>query len=732
MSKVQCFTLNPLSCALKLLSIAPFLLVGELAHGRVLVPGEVLSIDGTTAADNYVLNGASTLNANGAQTRDITVNKSTLNLNGTAVQATGANGVTLNSGRANIAGSAISSDRVGLAVSRDPAGTLGSTATVSDSSISGVTAGVALSGLSDLTLVRSTVTGTGANAAGLRMFGGSATATGSTISGNSSGIFLGADNLVNAPVTLNLDSTNVSGLNGSAILVDTLGIGPVQANIAVLNGSTLSASNGILMDVRRGAEGNLRVGNSTLVGDIVADGTSTANVTLEQSASLTGRLQNVNTLAVNSGASWNMVEDGTVKNLSLNGGNIQFGSPTDFYKLSVSELSGNGNFIMHADFSTGQVDTLEVTGTASGKHTILMGSSGKDPVAENSIPVVHIAAGDAQFSLLNGPVDIGTYSYDLIQQGPNDWYLNTASRVVSPGTRSVLALFNTAPTVWYGELSTLRTRMGEVRRDQGKAGGWIRTYGNKFDVSANSGVDYQQTQQGISFGADAPLPVGDGQWLVGLLGGYSKSDLDLSRGTSGTVDSYSLGAYTTWLDDQSGYYFDGVLKFNRFRNESDVQLSDGQKTKGAYDTNGAGASVEFGRHIKLADDYFVEPYAQLAGVVIEGEDYELGNGMTAEGSRTRSLLGEAGATVGRNIKWDEVNVQPYLRMAYVHEFAKNNEVQVNNNVFTNNLSGPRGKLGAGVSMALTDKVAVHADFEYSNGDKIEQPWGANVGLRYFW
>ena len=139
--------------------------------------------------------------------------------------------------------------------------------------------------------------------------------------------------------------------------------------------------------------------------------------------------------------------------------------------------------------------------------------------------------------MLNGPVDLGTFSYGLTQRG-DDWYLDTETRAISPGARSVLALFNAAPTVWYGELSTLRSRMGEVRMDAGKAGGWIRAYGNKYTVSAASGTGYQQTQQGISFGADAPLPVGDGQWLAGLMGGYSKSDLDLQRGTSGTIDSY--------------------------------------------------------------------------------------------------------------------------------------------------------------------------------------------------
>lgn len=529
-----------------------------------------------------------------------------------------------------------------------------------------------------------------------------------------------------------LDGTLVQGQTGPAILVDDLGLAPILANIAVNNGSTLIGGNGRILEVAGTSTANMTVDNSHLVGDVAASEGATANITLQNQATLTGRLDNVSQLTVNSDARWVMVGDGSVANLALDGGGVQFGNPGEFFKLRVGNLSGEGGaFYMHTNF--GQVDTLTVTGTATGNHDVHIEPSGFEPVAAASLPVIHIADGDARFSLVGGPVELGAFSYDLIKQGNNDWFLNTESRVISPGTQSILALFNTAPTVWYGELTTLRSRMGEVRMDGGKAGGWIRAYGNKFDVSSGSGVDYQQTQQGLSFGADAPLPAGDGQWLVGLLGGYSKSDLNLSRGSSGTVDSYYVGAYTTWLDEPSGYYFDGVLKFNHFQNESDVHLSDGSKTKGSYNNNGVGASLEFGRHIKLADDYFVEPYTQLSGVVIQGQRYDLDNGLAADGDRTRSLLGKLGATAGRNFNLGEGKViQPYVRAAYVHEFAKNNQVEVNSNVFNNDLSGSRGELGAGIAMTLTDKVSLHTDVDYSNGDKIEQPWGFNVGARYSW
>ena len=160
-------------------------------------------------------------------------------------------------------------------------------------------------------------------------------------------------------------------------------------------------------------------------------------------------------------------------------------------------------------------------------------SSGADPINADKLYLVHTAAGDAKFSLLNDRIDLGAYSYQLassVNGGATDWYLNPENRTISPGTQSAMALFNTAPTIWYGELTTLRTRMGELRIGSGQSGAWVRAYGNKYTVSASTGVGYKQSQQGLTFGADAPLPIGDGQWLAGLMAGYSQSDLDLDRG----------------------------------------------------------------------------------------------------------------------------------------------------------------------------------------------------------
>ena len=660
---------------------------------------------------------------------------------GTITAATPAAVVALREGSA-LEGNVIGSDHVSLDASSMTGNiTSGSTAgKVTLSSGSSLTGNV--TGSDSVSLDGSSIKGNVASAtgAGLLFLRAGATLDGDVASNN---VSIDAS-AMKGDITSTAGVGQVALTGGSLLIGDVTGNDSINLDRSSIRGNVFSATSAGLLSLQNGStvEGNVSSNNvslnaSTLTGNITSlDGTGV--VSLENESAWTGNLVNVNRLTVGDPSVWTMNGSNTVNTLVMNEGVVRFGEVNQFYQLDVGNLSGNGTFIMDADYTTNQHDLLNVTGSATGNHTLQIAGSGVDPVSPVPLNIVHTAGGDATFALAGGrPVDVGTYSYQLASSansaGGSDWYLDPTNKTISPGTASVLALFNTAPTVWYGELTSLRSRMGELRFNGGQAGGWVRAYGNKYNVDEASGVGYKQTQQGFSLGADAPLPVGDGQWLVGVLAGHSASDLSLNYGTSGTVKSYYVGAYTTWLDQETGYYFDGVLKLNRFRNDSKVSMSDGTRAKGDYDNVGVGGSVEFGRHIKLDDGYFVEPFTQLSTVVIQGKDYGLNNGMQAEGDRTRSLLGKVGVTTGRNFTLkDGKVVQPYVRVAGVHEFAKSNKVRVNNNVFNNDLSGSRGELGAGVAVAFSDKLQLHADFDYATGQHIEQPFGANVGLRFSW
>lgn len=720
--------MHPLAQALILASTFT---VSQVAQALTLVDDE-LSIGEGTPVDSYYVGPGAKLIAENATTEGIDVRAGgSLEMAGSTVTSNVAEGVALVSANARISGnSRIVSARAGLRLQRSDL--VGSTATVINSHVEGAQGGAQLSGNSTLNLQGSTLVGTGTSNAAVLFGNAVLNAQDSTLTGAGDGLKVIGDSPFTDAAKVNLVGSTLEGKNGSAIVVGDFPGRPAKADIQIGPGSSLIGSNGILLEVVGNSAATMAVDGSALVGDVNVEAGSSASISLDNRASLTGRLVNVEALSLANEARWNMVEDSSVGSLAMNAGSVRFGEADQYQRLTVGELSGQGTFIMDADFSTGQTDFLDVTGTATGEHSLLVGSSGADPVTENQLHLVHTASGDAQFSLVNGSVDLGAFSYQLVQRG-NDWFLDGSRKVISPGTASILALANTAPTVWYGELTTLRSRMGEVRRDQGKAGGWARAYGNKFNVSSAAGSDYQQSQQGFSIGADAQLPVGDGQWLAGVMAGHSNSDLNLERGASADVKSYYLGLYATWLDAASGYYFDGVVKLNRFDNSSDVTLSDGKRAKGDYDNLGLGVSAELGRHIELGDGYFVEPYTQWSAVNIEGKDYHLDNGLQARSDDTRSLLGKVGATVGRTFDLGQGRfAQPYVRVAYAHEFVNGNDVKVNDNRFDNDLSGSRGELGAGLAVSLNDRLQLHADFDYSNGEHIEQPWGANVGVRYSW
>ncbi|MDR6163375.1 autotransporter outer membrane beta-barrel domain-containing protein [Pseudomonas fluorescens] len=740
-----------------LVAIPAFFMLGSPALA-VIVDNRTLDVDSTVPPTDYLVRNSGVLNLAQAMTHTLNViSGSTLNINGATVNAeSGIEGISITASQGNLVQADVTSDSIGMMVNRFFSSTQGSTVTATDSQFRGGEAGIQITALSNLTLIGSEVTGQAAGSVGLNMIGGEVHATdGTRISGDRAGVRMVNDSSVSGSNALVLDGASVEGRNGPAIEV----AGGANVSIEVLNNSTLRGSDNQLLAVREASTAAVTVGNSTLIGnfsvtgsstadfifdrgdmtgDVLVEDGSTANVTLQDQSQFTGRLDKVASVNINDNSNWTLTGNDSVGAMRLEGGRVTFGAaqaPTTYYQLTVGTLAGTGTFEMKGDFANGQSDFLNVLGQSEGQFDLAVQASGLDAASPQQLTLVRTGTSDgANFALAGEQrVDVGTWSYGLasreIEGGAKEWFLDPTTEVISPGARSVLALFNTAPTVWYGELSSLRSRMGELRLNGGEGGGWSRVYSNRHDVADGSGVGYQQTQQGFSLGADAR--VGESQVLVGVLAGTSESDLDLNRGTSGTVKSYYVGPYVTWLDSDTGYYFDGVLKFNRFRNESKVNLSDGSRTKGDYDNWGVGGSAEFGRHIKLANDYFVEPFAQLSAVQIQGKHYTLDNDMDADGDRMRSLLGKAGATVGRNFGFaDGAVAQPYVRAAIAHEFASNNEVKVNNNVFNNDLSGSRAEFGAGVAVAMSERWQMHFDLDYAKGKHIEQPYGVNLGWRY--
>ncbi|WP_082120476.1 autotransporter outer membrane beta-barrel domain-containing protein [Pseudomonas sp. CCOS 191] len=689
----------------------------------------------TPVSDNYTLINGSNLviTASGSTEAIIAESGSTVTVNGGQVTASGAAaGIAMREGtQASLDGATVTAGASGYGVS----GINASTLVAKGSTISGGS-GTALSHGSVLELIGSTLTGT--RQMGAYLNGSTLIASGGTvISGKTNGLNVTQDLAADGGggSQVRLDGSTVMSETGSAILVRAATDGTIgTATIEVNNKSQVIGGNGKILEVTGGMTADFTADNSQLSGDVVVDDSSSANLILRNNASLRGNLVNVQSLALQSGGRWTLTQDAQVGDLSLDDGTVDLtdrDTTPGFKTLTLGSLEGSGVFVMGIDLASGTGDLLKITGTAEGNHQLSIASTGVDPV-EGQAPhrIVETGGGDATFGLLHD-IDFGTFLYTLEKgDGEDNWYLKQKpGNVLTPSAHAVLGMFSAAPTVWYGELSSLRSRMGELRLGQGQ-GLWMRSYGNRYNLSAGSAVAYQQDQSGVSFGADGALPGYDGRWLLGVMGGYSESDLDYSLGSSGKIKSYYVGAYSTWMAD-SGYYIDAVLKYNRLRNRNDVVMSDGRKTKGEYHNDGLGASVEVGRHFKLDDGWYVEPFTQLSALWVDGDSYTLDNGLRAESDGANSVLGKVGAQVGRSLALDNGSIlQPYLKVAAAHEFINSNKVKINDNHFTNDLSGTRGEVAVGLVAQVSEVLQLHGEFQYSNGEHIEQPYGVNLGLRY--
>ncbi len=301
-----------------------------------------------------------------------------------------------------------------------------------------------------------------------------------------------------------------------------------------------------------------------------------------------------------------------------------------------------------------------------------------------------------------------------------------AAQDYASGEQSILAAANSGTQAWYGELSGIRGRFDELRNQGGQEGVWVRTLNSKSRYSPSSGTDYTQRQGGFTVGIDASL---SDQARVGVMGGYSRSNLSISGPDSAYLSSYYLGAYGTWMNSL-GYYVDGLVKANQMRN--DLKSSFGEhRIKGQYRNLALGASVEGGRVIDLDDGWYLKPFGQMSAVAVQGKDIELNYGLDAHTESNHSMLGKAGLQVGRNLQTDQGGaLQPYARVAYAREFADNNEAYVADRYYTNDMAGGRYEYGVGVAAQVSERVQLNADVEYAKGKRVEQPYGLNFGMRY--
>jgi len=597
-----------------------------------------------------------------------------------------------------------------------------------------------------ITLSNSDITTAGKGTAGLLAY------VDSSIEGDAINVLATGENSPAAWVsegTLSLKHSALSatGQGGAGLLVSTSSPTSTKISQITLDNTQLTAANGSALQINSHAHADIQANNGTVLqGDVRALTGSRAILAFNNGSSLIGAVNGLQQLSLDSSSGWLLTGNSKLNNLG-NNGDIRF-QTGGFKTLTAENLSGNGSFAMNGDLAALQSDHITVNGQASGNHMLRYSNSGQNPTDPNGVlPLVSTGSGSgAQFQLAGGKVDAGAFSYQLEQRG-DEWVL-AAQRsgggqgpgpgdgggdfLPSPGAASALGIANALPTAWYAELSTLRSRMGELRNGKREGGVWAQTLGGETRVDNAAGVAYRQQQQGINLGLDSTHQLENGRVVTGVFSGVSNNQLRFSNGSNGRVNSYFIGSYASWLAD-NGWFSDAVLKFNNYNSHADAQMSDGSRTRGGFSLPGMGFSLEGGKHIALQDGWFIEPSVQLAIMWTKGDRYRFDNGLQAESGTGRSQQAALHAALGKALTLENgMILQPWLRVSAIQELENRNNTQINGYRFNNDLSGARAQLTAGLAAQLRQDTQVYAEASTAKGRHIEQPWHTAVGVRWSW
>lgn len=447
----------------------------------------------------------------------------------------------------------------------------------------------------------------------------------------------------------------------------------------------------------------------------------------------------------------------TINTLNMKGGMVAleaYSPAAQQNHLKIGTLTGQGDFYISTQMADGWGDHITVSNKATGNFGIEFADSGKEPKSATRHTVVSVNSGDAAFRLLNKDetAEIGAYQYSLkkTQSGEStEWYLqgkrkgdkdtdngNTGGNnggtkpVLSYSAKNVMAMAAAPRQVLQAESVSLQQRLGNYYSNpQHSYGLWTRYLHDNTRLNDKNDTAFKNKLDGMQIGVDKPLRLNDATVLVGVFTGFSRSKVSTSDYGNGTVESWHGGLYATYLHD-SGFYADTMLKGNRLDNSNNGRMKNGSAARGDYHQNAFTATIESGFNYEILPALTVQPYGRLQYARIGSADYELSNGMRADIHSADSFQGEAGALVSTSFDVSSAVLKPYVRLAVVHEFTKENDVTINRtNTFSNDFSGSTGKYGLGLDAQITPQAAFYTEINYLNGNKSETPVSTDLGFR---
>jgi len=280
-----------------------------------------------------------------------------------------------------------------------------------------------------------------------------------------------------------------------------------------------------------------------------------------------------------------------------------------------------------------------------------------------------------------------------------------------------------------GNINAWRTMTSDMNRtsqlQQGAPTGiWARIGGGRYNYS-NDGINTATDYTSIQGGYDTKT---SRDWTVGGQVSYLRGSEDYVFNGSGKVKSYAVGAYGL-KDLGKDQYVHVESQVGRISNEFTARNEIGQAKSGDVKSNAYSIGVRYGKTIKSANGFYVEPQAQLNYTHFGGRDFTVGN-VSVNQAGVNSTSGKLGLEVGKQFG----NGNLYTRFAAGHAFTGNvkttyasgNAVKLTEQ----DLKGTWTELAFGGRYGFNTNNSVYADVTTGLSGDYQADWGVNAGFTH--
>ena len=280
-----------------------------------------------------------------------------------------------------------------------------------------------------------------------------------------------------------------------------------------------------------------------------------------------------------------------------------------------------------------------------------------------------------------------------------------------------------------GNINAWRTVADDMYRprvlQQGEPTGiWARIGGGKYSYSG-SGIDTATDYTRIQGGYDAKISRG---WTVGGQGSYLRGSEDYVFDGSGKVKSFSVGAYGL-KDLGKDQYVHVETQVGRVSNDFTVRNEIGEAMSGDAKSNAYSIGVRYGKTLKYANGFYVEPQAQLNFTHFGGRNFTVDN-VSVNQSGVNSTTGKLGLELGKQFG----NGNLYTRFAAGHAFTGNVKTAFASGstvkLTEQDLKGTWTELAFGGRYGFNSNNSVFADVATGLSGDYQADWGVNAGFTH--